>query len=116
MLWFNMEIAVIKVTDGETVLEFGFDDLIRFHGTRSICGLTHHFDAGVVVGAADLGPGEAGHRLAALEVAHPALHLGRIPGRLRSQPTRLDVNVRRGGVLWHCVFHILQSIVKLRLS
>lgn len=31
---------MIKVTDGETVLEFRFDDLLRFHGTRSICGLT----------------------------------------------------------------------------
>jgi len=30
----------IRIKDIDGVLEFGLDDLVKFHGTRSICGLT----------------------------------------------------------------------------
>jgi len=30
----------IRVADGDRVFSFDFDDLLKFHGTKSICGLT----------------------------------------------------------------------------
>jgi hypothetical protein len=33
----------IRISECETTIEFGFDDLVRYHGTRSICGLTVAF-------------------------------------------------------------------------
>lgn len=33
----------IRITDNEATLSFEFDDLVRFHGTKSICGLTVAF-------------------------------------------------------------------------
>lgn len=35
--------SVIKIFDEPTDLIFGFDDLVKFHGTKSICGLTASF-------------------------------------------------------------------------
>ena len=32
--------AVIRIYDEPSHLTFVFDDLVRFHGTKSICGLT----------------------------------------------------------------------------
>ena len=32
--------TVLRIADPERVLEYAFDDLVKFHGTRSICGLT----------------------------------------------------------------------------
>ena len=35
--------TVIRVTDGDEVYSFVFDDLLKFHGTKSICWLTISF-------------------------------------------------------------------------
>ena len=35
--------TIIRVTDGNEVYCFEFDDLLKFHGTKSICGLTISF-------------------------------------------------------------------------
>ncbi|XWN32854.1 MAG: hypothetical protein ROR55_07150 [Devosia sp.] len=32
--------TVLRIADPDRVLEFSFEDLVKFHGTRSICGLT----------------------------------------------------------------------------
>ncbi|MEM8663091.1 MAG: hypothetical protein AAGF49_03075 [Pseudomonadota bacterium] len=32
--------TVLRIADPDRTLEFTFDDLVKFHGTRSICGLT----------------------------------------------------------------------------
>ena len=37
------ETRTILVADGAETIAFGFDDLVRYHGTRSICGLTVAF-------------------------------------------------------------------------
>ena len=36
-------LAVIRIYDEPSDLTFVFDDLVRFHGTKSICGLTVSF-------------------------------------------------------------------------
>ena len=41
--WTSLKLTIIEISSDPTNLTFEFEDLVRFHGTQSICGLTVSF-------------------------------------------------------------------------
>lgn len=48
------DLTRIKIKDEVSILSFEFDDLVRYHGTKAICGLTDAVAQDVALGRADV--------------------------------------------------------------